>query len=72
MALPKRKATLRVNRCSGIKFNAACPGFTSTNLNNYDGTRTVEQATREPVRLALLGPDGPTRTVSNEERPLPW
>jgi NAD(P)-dependent dehydrogenase (short-subunit alcohol dehydrogenase family) len=57
---------------AGIKLNAACPGFTWTNLNNFEGTRTVEQAAREPVRLALLGPDGPTGTFSNEDGPLPW
>ena len=57
---------------TGIKVNAACPGYTKTNLNNYSGTRTVEQGAREPVRLALLGPDGPTGTFSNEDGPLPW
>lgn len=57
---------------TGIKVNAACPGFTATNLNNFQGTRTVEQAAREPVRLALLGPDGPTGTFSDEDGPLPW
>jgi NAD(P)-dependent dehydrogenase (short-subunit alcohol dehydrogenase family) len=57
---------------TGIKVNAACPGFTATDLNNFAGTRTVEQAAREPVRLALLGPDGPTGTFSNEDGPLPW
>jgi NAD(P)-dependent dehydrogenase (short-subunit alcohol dehydrogenase family) len=57
---------------TGIKVNAACPGYTKTNLNNYTGTRTVEQGAREPVRLALLGPDGPTGTFSNEEGALPW
>lgn len=57
---------------TGIKVNAACPGFTATDLNNFAGTRTVEQAAREPVRLALLGPDGPTGTYSNEDGPLPW
>lgn len=55
-----------------IKVNAACPGFTATDLNNFAGTRTVEQAAREPVRLALLGPDGPTGTFSNEDGPIPW
>lgn len=55
-----------------IKVNAACPGFTSTALNNYAGTRSVEQAAREPVRLALLGADGPTGTFSNEDGPIPW
>jgi len=55
---------------AGIKVNAACPGFTSTNLNNFEGIRTVEQAAREPVRLALLGPDGPTGTFSKPIRRL--
>jgi NAD(P)-dependent dehydrogenase (short-subunit alcohol dehydrogenase family) len=57
---------------TAIKVNAACPGYTKTNLNNYTGTRTVEQGAREPVRLALLGPDGPTGTFSNDDGPLPW
>ena len=55
-----------------IKVNAACPGFTSTALNNFEGTRTVEQGAREPVRLALLDANGPTGTFSNDEGPLPW
>ncbi|MGA8674212.1 MAG: SDR family oxidoreductase [Candidatus Acidiferrales bacterium] len=57
---------------TAIKVNAACPGYTKTNLNNYTGTRTVEQGAREPVRLALLDTNGPTGTFSNEEGPLPW
>jgi NAD(P)-dependent dehydrogenase (short-subunit alcohol dehydrogenase family) len=58
---------------TGIKVNAACPGFTKTNLNNYAGTQTVEEGAREPVRLALLGPDGPTGSFSNATLgPLPW
>ena len=57
---------------TGIKVNAACPGYTKTNLNNYSGTQTVEEGAREPVRLALLGPDGPTGTFSNADGPLPW
>ncbi len=57
---------------TGIKVNAAAPGFTATDLNNFEGTRTVQQAAREPVRLALLGPDGPTGTFSSDDGPLPW
>jgi hypothetical protein len=66
------------NRCaasnfiSGIKINAACTGFAATDLNNFQGTRTVEQAAREPERLALLDANGPTGTFSNEDGPLPW
>jgi NAD(P)-dependent dehydrogenase (short-subunit alcohol dehydrogenase family) len=55
-----------------IKVNAACPGYTATALNNFTGTRTVEQAAREPVRLALLDAKGPTGSFSNEFGPLPW
>lgn len=55
-----------------IKVNAVCPGYTATDFNYQSGPRTVVQAAREPVRLALLGPDGPTGTFSNDEGPLPW
>ena len=57
---------------TGIKVNACSPGFTKTNLNNYEGTQTVEEGAREPVRLALLGPDGPTGTFSNTDGVIPW
>jgi len=57
----------------GIKVNAACPGYTKTALNNFQGTQTVEEGAEEPVRLALLGPDGPTGTYSNAKSgALPW
>ena len=74
---PTRRSWLDSGRgCSwpawGSKVNAACPGFTSTDLNNFQGTRTVQQAAREPVRLALLDANGPTGTFSNEDGPLPW
>jgi NAD(P)-dependent dehydrogenase (short-subunit alcohol dehydrogenase family) len=56
----------------GIKVNAACPGYTKTALNNFQGTRTVEQGAREPVRLALLDDNGPTGGYFNDEGPLAW
>ena len=57
---------------TNIKVNAACPGFTSTALNGFRGTRSVEEGAREPVRLALIGPDGPTGTLSDEDGPVAW
>jgi NAD(P)-dependent dehydrogenase (short-subunit alcohol dehydrogenase family) len=56
----------------GIKVNSADPGVTATGLNNFLGTRSVEQAAREPVCLALLDASGPTGTFSNEDGPIPW
>ena len=58
---------------TGIKVNAVSPGFIGTNLNNYAGPGTVEEGAREPVRVALLGPDGPTGTFTRwENEPIPW
>jgi NAD(P)-dependent dehydrogenase (short-subunit alcohol dehydrogenase family) len=57
---------------AGIKVNAVSPGFTKTNLNNYEGTETVEEGAREAVRVALLGLDGPTGTFSGASGPIPW
>lgn len=57
---------------TGIKVNAAAPGFTVTAMNQFEGSRTVEEAAREPVRLALLDAEGPTGTFSDENGPVPW
>lgn len=58
---------------TGIKVNLVSPAFTSTNLNGYEGTEPVEQGSREVVRVALLGPDGPTGTFTRwENATIPW
>lgn len=55
---------------ANIKINAVCPGLTATDMSEYGGS--VEDAAREPVRLASLAPDSPTGTFSNAESQLPW
>jgi NAD(P)-dependent dehydrogenase (short-subunit alcohol dehydrogenase family) len=58
---------------TGIKINLVSPGFTKTNLNGYAGTQSVEGGSREVVRVALLGPDGPTGTFTRwENATIPW
>lgn len=58
---------------SGIKVNLVSPGFTKTNLNGYAGTQSVEEGSREVVRVAMLGPDGPTGTFTCWENvTIPW
>ena len=58
---------------TNVKINAACPGFTATAITNFAaGAGSVEDAAREPVRLALLDEDGPTGTFSNAAGSLPW
>jgi NAD(P)-dependent dehydrogenase (short-subunit alcohol dehydrogenase family) len=44
----------------GIMINGVSPGFTRTNLNNFEGVETVEDGARGVVRVALL--DGDMRT----------
>jgi NAD(P)-dependent dehydrogenase (short-subunit alcohol dehydrogenase family) len=56
-----------------IKVNLVSPAFTATNLNAFSGTESVENGSREVVRVALLGPDGPTGTFTRwENKTIPW
>jgi NAD(P)-dependent dehydrogenase (short-subunit alcohol dehydrogenase family) len=57
----------------GIRVNVVSPGFTSTNLNNFEGTESLEDGAREVVRVALL--EGDTRSgafTAWENAPIPW
>ena len=58
---------------TGIKVNLVSPAFTKSNLNGYAGTESVEDGSREVVRVALLGPDGPSATFTRwEDISIPW
>ena len=58
---------------TAIRVNLVSPGFTKTNLNGYAGTQSVEEGSREVVRVALLRPDGPTGTFTRWENvTIPW
>jgi NAD(P)-dependent dehydrogenase (short-subunit alcohol dehydrogenase family) len=54
-----------------IKVNAVSPGFTATALNNFQGTDTVEEGSREPIRVALEE-DGPTGGFTGPGSIVPW
>lgn len=58
---------------TGIKVNLVSPGFTKTNLNGFEGVEPLDEGSREVVRVALLGPDGPTGTFTRwENTTIPW
>jgi NAD(P)-dependent dehydrogenase (short-subunit alcohol dehydrogenase family) len=58
---------------SGIKVNLVSPGFTKTNLNGFEGIEPLDEGSREVVRVALLGPEGPTGTFTRWENSIiPW
>ncbi|MFE1990322.1 SDR family NAD(P)-dependent oxidoreductase [Streptomyces parvulus] len=57
----------------GIRFNAVEPGFTATDMTaGFEGGRTPGESARTIVRLATLGPDGPTGTLQDENGELAW
>ncbi|QFY13062.1 SDR family NAD(P)-dependent oxidoreductase [Nonomuraea phyllanthi] len=56
----------------GMRINAVEPGFTKTDLNGNTGIQTVEQGAEIIVRMAQVGPDGPTGGFVDAEGPLPW
>jgi NAD(P)-dependent dehydrogenase (short-subunit alcohol dehydrogenase family) len=55
-----------------IKVNAAAPGYTKTDLNDNQGTQTVEEGAAEAIRLALLPADGPTGGFFSSSGPVAW
>ena len=58
---------------TSIKVRICSPAFTKTNLNGYAGTESVEDGSREVVRVALLGPEDPSDTFTRwENESIPW
>lgn len=62
---------------SNIKVHLVSPGFTATALNNFQGTETVEEGSREPIRVALTEdlPNGSftgPADFSSEGNTIPW
>jgi NAD(P)-dependent dehydrogenase (short-subunit alcohol dehydrogenase family) len=57
---------------TGVLVNAADPGYCATDLNDHRGYRSAAQGAAIAVRLATLGPDGPTGGFFNDDGPVPW
>ncbi|MGE8720571.1 SDR family NAD(P)-dependent oxidoreductase [Leptospira terpstrae] len=58
---------------TAIKVNLVSPGFTKTAMTNFEGFESLEDGAREVVKVALLGPDGPTGTFTTwDSVPVPW
>ncbi|WP_214106053.1 SDR family NAD(P)-dependent oxidoreductase [Acrocarpospora catenulata] len=57
-----------------VKFNAVEPGYTNTELGGQPNPhgRPVEISARTIVRMATIGPDGPTGTFQEDDSELGW
>ncbi|MFC7330879.1 SDR family oxidoreductase [Marinactinospora rubrisoli] len=55
-----------------MRVNCVEPGYTATDLNHHTGHQTVEEGAEIIVRMAQVGPDGPTGGYFDIEGPLPW
>ncbi|MFI2702913.1 SDR family NAD(P)-dependent oxidoreductase [Cellulosimicrobium composti] len=78
VAYPASKAAVNVvtiqlaKAFPAMRVNAVEPGYTRTDLNGRTGTQTVEEGAEIIVRMAQVGPDGPTGTFTSVHGPLPW
>ncbi|AGP59049.1 SDR family oxidoreductase [Streptomyces rapamycinicus] len=78
VAYPASKATVNMvtvqyaKAFPEMRINAVEPGYTATDLNGHTGHQTVEQGAEIIVRMATVGPDGPTGGYFDIEGTLPW
>ena len=55
-----------------IRVNAVDPGYTATDFNNHQGTKSLEQGAEIIVSMAELDASGPTGTFVDEDGAVPW
>jgi len=55
-----------------VRFNAADPGYTATDLNGHSGTQTITEGTDAIVTLATEGPEAGTGRFIDRFGPVNW
>jgi len=55
-----------------MRINAVDPGHTATDFNAHSGPQTVAEGAEVIVRMAMVGPDGPSGGFFGNSGPLPW
>lgn len=55
-----------------MRINVVDPGYTGTDFNQHRGTQTVEEGAEIIVRMASIGPGGPTGGYFSAAGPVPW
>lgn len=78
MAYPASKAAVNMitvqyaKAFPDMRINAVEPGYTATDLNANTGIQTVAEGAEIIVRMARVGPDGPTGGYFDAAGSLPW
>jgi NAD(P)-dependent dehydrogenase (short-subunit alcohol dehydrogenase family) len=78
LAYPMSKAALNMLTIQYAKayprwrVNAVTPGLTATEFTSRQAGWSVEEGARIIVRMATIGPDGPTGTFVEEAGTVPW
>jgi NAD(P)-dependent dehydrogenase (short-subunit alcohol dehydrogenase family) len=55
-----------------FKVNMVNPGYTKTEFNNNQGTKSVEDGAAPIVKYAMIGTDGPTGKYFSDDGVSPW
>jgi NAD(P)-dependent dehydrogenase (short-subunit alcohol dehydrogenase family) len=55
-----------------IRINVVDPGYTATDLNANSGTQAIGEGAEIIVRMAQIGPDGPTGGYFDRHGTVPW
>jgi NAD(P)-dependent dehydrogenase (short-subunit alcohol dehydrogenase family) len=66
------RAFARDPQFSHLKINAVTPGYTATDMNDFRGHRSVEDAAKVIVRLATIDDTGPTGGFFDDDGTVPW
>ncbi|MEO6843870.1 MAG: SDR family oxidoreductase [Ginsengibacter sp.] len=59
-------------RNTNFKINSVTPGYTATDLNQFQGKQTVEQGAKVIVKYATVDNEGPTGKYFKEAGEIDW